>query len=336
MLSIELRPKTWDEVAGQSDAKRILKAIVRNPNHAPRCLVFSGEFGCGKTTCARIFAREINKIKDVDYDLSASPFYYEYDSTSIGNVEEIKRLRDTFVLPIGEYWKIIVFDEAHSVSNAAQTALLKILEEVTEKTIFIFCTTHPQKLLSTILSRSLEIAFTVVRKCDIVDNIQRVVSAKNIDISEDAVNTIAYCSGGHVRNAHVLLDKYLILGEEDFRDSVKSAIILFVKFLLASYVGNTQEISNAMQSLIDLPMDVLRRDYETVFVEALKVYSKVGSDIKAVNTLVTTFGTDFNRLVQQFLAPYTQTMFTDIQYFQATMLYMSSQISQFRASAPKS
>ena len=64
MLSQELRPLTFDEVAGNEENKKLLKKIISNPEASPKSLIFAGEFGCGKTTCARIFARELNKIKD--------------------------------------------------------------------------------------------------------------------------------------------------------------------------------------------------------------------------------------------------------------------------------
>lgn len=111
MLSQELRPYTFDEMAGQEENIKIMQAILKNPDQAPKCLIFSGAFGSGKSTSARILARELNGIKDRDYDILNSPFYYEYDSTVIGNIDTIRQLRDQFAVSYGDYFRVYVFDE---------------------------------------------------------------------------------------------------------------------------------------------------------------------------------------------------------------------------------
>lgn len=139
MLSQELRPFDFDEMAGQEENKRILEAVIRNPEKAPKCLIFAGAFGSGKSTSARIIARRLNNITDRDFDLLNSQFYYEYDSTVIGNVDTIRQLRDQFMISYGDYYRVIVFDECHAISAAAQNALLKVLEEAQGKIIFVMC-----------------------------------------------------------------------------------------------------------------------------------------------------------------------------------------------------
>ena len=109
MLTNILRPTTWSEVAGQKENIKILKSIAKNPKDAPKTLILEGEFGCGKTTCARVLAKEVNNIKDPNYDLNLSPFYFEYDSTVIGNINEIRKLRDTFGMGFENYWKVVIF-----------------------------------------------------------------------------------------------------------------------------------------------------------------------------------------------------------------------------------
>ena len=322
MLSQELRPSTWSEMAGQKENVKILKAIVKNPTEAPKCLIFQGAFGSGKTTSARIMARELNKITDPNFDLLASPFYYEFDSTVVGNVEEIRRLRDTFTINYGDYWRIIVFDEVHAVSNAAQTALLKILEEAEGRNIFIMCTTHIHKVLPTIRSRSLELVFECVPEEEIMDNLTRVAEEKGFALSDEIKLLIADRSGGHMRNAHMLLDKYNLLGEQDFKDSIKSAITLYCDFLIAIHKNDGPNVLKNMNNLLNIPKDDLQSDFNTVMIESMRGYCKFDVRHPDIQRLIDEWKTDFRFIVDCYMSSWMRNMFLDMPYFQACMMNM--------------
>lgn len=683
MLSQELRPSTWSEVAGQKENIKILKAIVRNPIESPKCLIFQGAFGSGKTTCSRIMARELNNIKDPNFDLLSSPFYYEFDSTVVGNVEEIRRLGDTFKMNYGDYWRVIVFDECmsydtkilladgsymkigeivnkkldvevmsynektgktepkkvtgwfknspkkfykvkttkqkgylecsdnhrfitpkgeiqlkdlsvgdeiyriepsisdeqmgflvgtllgdssisfkdseqycprftltqgeaqkdwlglkvhllrnllpteelysndnfgtyeksfdnshrvyerrsrsliclrelsrlvwvnnrktvtrellnkltpagiaawylddgqrcdrvykgekipwrvklhtsgyteeeqdiiieyfrdvwgilfrkkkyaywylitdskddakkfydiisneipegimeykipkdfelggnmmnipigkditidkitsielvsdkladsydievednhnyfaggilvhncHAVSTAAQTALLKILEEAEGRNIFILCTTHIHKVLPTIRSRSLELTFECVPEDEIIDNLTKVAKDRELDLSDEIKLLIADRSGGHMRNAHMLLDKYNLLGEEDFKDSIKSSISLYCDFLIAVYNNDKDGVLKNINELMNIPRDDLNSDFNMVMMESMRGYC--GFDVRHVDIrrLVDTYKEDFSIIVNCYMSAWMKNAFIDMPYFQATFL----------------
>lgn len=322
MLSQELRPNTWSEVAGQKENVKILRAVVKNPTQSPKCLIFQGAFGSGKTTCARIMARELNNIKDPNYDILSSPFYYEFDSTVVGNVEAIKGLRDMFTMNYGEYWRVIVFDEVHAVSTAAQTALLKILEEAEGRNIFIMCTTHIHKVLPTIRSRSLELKFECVPEDEIIANLTKVAEDRNINLSDDIKLLIADRSGGHMRNAHMLLDKYNLLGEEDFKESIKSAISLYCDFLIAVYNNDKDKIIKNLNDLMNIPRDDLQSDFNTVMTESMRGFC--GFDVRHIDIkrLVDTYKKDFALVVNCYMSSWIKNAFIDMPYFQATFLNM--------------
>lgn len=320
MLSQSLRPNTFDEVAGQAENIRILKAIIRNPEEAPKSLIFSGAFGSGKTTCARILARELNGVRDIEFDLLNSPFYYEFDSTVVGNVEEIRKLRDNFSLSYGDYWRVIVFDESHSVSNSAQTALLKILEEVKGKNFFILATTHVQKMLPTIRSRSLELTFETVPYSEIIKNLNRVCDEQEMTLPEDIKELIANRSNGHMRNAHMLLDKYRLLGEQDFRDSIKSAISLYCKYFESIYRNEKESVQDTLNALMNIPRDELQQDFNLVMTESMKTSCGFETVHPAIRQMTELYGKDFNLLVACYMAPWFLVAFTDMSYFQASML----------------
>ena len=274
------------------------------------------------TTASRIVGRELNNIKDDNYDLLNSPFYYEFDSTVVGNVEEIKKLRNIFTVSFGDYWRIVVLDETHTVSSQAQAAMLKMFEETKGKTIYILATTDPQKLLPTIRSRALEINFNDVPVEAIVDNLTKVSEERNLNLSEEIKLLIADRSGGHMRNAHMLLDKYILLGEEDFKDSIKSSVTLFCDYLIATYKNDKDAVLSNINDLLSIPKDNLQSDWSIVMTESLRSFCGFDCRHKDIKRLVDTYGSDFNIIAQCYMSTWVKNMFIDIPYTQATLLNM--------------
>lgn len=274
------------------------------------------------TTASRIVGRELNNIKDDNYDLLNSPFYYEFDSTVVGNVEEIKKLRDIFTVSFGDYWRIVTLDEVHTVSSQAQAAMLKMFEETKGKTIYILATTDPQKLLPTIRSRALEINFNDVPVEAIVDNLTKVSEERNLNLSEEIKLLIADRSGGHMRNAHMLLDKYILLGEEDFKDSIKSSVTLFCDYLIATYKNDKDAVLSNINDLLSIPKDNLQSDWSIVMTESLRSFCGFDCRHKDIKRLVDTYGSDFNIIAQCYMSTWVKNMFVDIPYTQATLLNM--------------
>ena len=270
----------------------------------------------------------MNGIKDRDFDLLSSPFYYEFDSTVIGNVETIRNLRDQFLVNYGDYYRVIIFDECHTISNAAQNALLKVLEEAISGTFFIMCTTEPNKLLPTIRSRSLELEFTTVPKEEIVNNLTTVSEQRNIQLPDEIKLIIADRSAGHMRNAHMLLDKYLLLGEEDFKDSVRSSITMFCKYLVACYMNDKENVLKYINELMNIPKDDLQSDWNTVLTESMRGYTGFEVRHQDIKTLVNVYKSDFNVVVNCYFSPWIKNAFLDMCYFQATFLNMYLVISQ--------
>ena len=274
------------------------------------------------TTSSRIVGRELNNIKDENYDLLNSPFYYEFDSTIVGNVEEIRKLRDVFTISYGDYWRVVVLDEVHTVSSSAQAAMLKMFEETKGRTIYILATTDPQKLLPTIRSRALEINFNDVPVEAIVDNLTKVSEEKNLNLSEDIKLLIADRSGGHMRNAHMLLDKYILLGEEDFKDSIKSSITLFCDYLIATYKNDKDTVLSTINDLLSIPKGNLQSDWSIVMTESLRSFCGFDCRHADIKRLVDTYGSDFNIIAQCYMSTWVKNMFIDVPYTQATLLNM--------------
>lgn len=152
-LAIYYRPKTLDEIVEQASTVRILKQQLQTGD-LQHCYLFCGGTGSGKTTMARAFYSAINS--GVGQPL-------EIDAASNSGVDNVRALiKDAYERSITGQYKIIILDECQALSNAAWQAFLKCIEEPPAHTIFIFCTTDPQKLPATILNRMQKFNFTKI------------------------------------------------------------------------------------------------------------------------------------------------------------------------------
>lgn len=272
------------------------------------------------TTCCRILARELNHIKDKNFDILNSPYLYEFDSTVIGNVDNIRNLREQFTVSYGDYWRVIVLDECHTISQAAQNALLKMLEENVGRNMFVLATTEINKVLPTIRSRSLELTFTSVPYDDIIKNLNGVCQSRDIELSDKVKSLIADRSGGHMRNAHMLLDKYLLLGEDKFIESVKSAVTMYCEFLTAVHKGDKGSVLSSLNELLNIPKDNLESDWNTLMDESMNSFCGFPIVHQEVKNMLGVWGSDFNIVIQCYMSDWVNKMFMDMPYFQATML----------------
>lgn len=206
-LAVKYRPKTFEDMTEQNAIKDILENQIKTKTFQHGYL-FTGPAGTGKTTSARIFANMIN-------DGKGNPI--EVDAASNSGVDNIRQIiEDAKRKPLDAEYKIFIVDECHSLSNGAWQALLKTLEEPSKFTIFIFCTTDPQKIPATILSRVQRYNFQKISNEGIVKRLgyiiaQEIVHREDIIYTEDAVDYIAKVSTGGMRDAITLLDKCLSL-----------------------------------------------------------------------------------------------------------------------------
>lgn len=169
-LAVKYRPHDWASVTEQSSTKIILQQQLES-GEVKNAYLFCGPAGCGKTTCARIFANDINKGEGNPIELDAA------SNNGVDDVREIIQQAKTKSLD-SEY-KIFIIDECHALSNSAWQAMLKIIEEPPAKSIFIFCTTDPQKIPKTILSRVQRYDFQRVSHSGIVERLKFILDAEN-------------------------------------------------------------------------------------------------------------------------------------------------------------
>ena len=230
-LAIKYRPKTFSDVSEQDNIKTILETQIQT-NTIKNAYLFCGGAGTGKTTCARIFANEINKGNGSPIELDAA------SNNGVDDVREINKQAKTKSLD-SEY-KIFIIDECHALSNSAWQSMLKLIEEPPAKTIFIFCTTDPQKIPKTILSRVQRYDFKRISQQGIVDRLEHICTQEHIitssgdtqldgdtfiDIAK-ALEYIARLSDGGMRDAITMLDKCLSYSTELTLDNVLNALNL--------------------------------------------------------------------------------------------------------------
>ena len=203
------RPRTFEEVVGQPHVAATLRNAIEH-NQLAQALLFCGPRGVGKTTCARILAREINRrtMPDAAPDEDFAFNIHELDAASNNSVEDIRALIDQvrFAPQMGQY-KVYIIDEVHMLSQAAFNAFLKTLEEPPAHAIFILATTEKHKIIPTILSRCQIYDFKLISVADIREHLARIAADQGIQAEPEALHIIAQKAEGALRDALSIFDR---------------------------------------------------------------------------------------------------------------------------------
>ena len=227
MMSLALyrkyRPSVFADVIGQEHVTVPLSNALES-GRTHHAYLFSGPRGCGKTSSARIMARSLNcekgptpnpcgecqSCKDLVANGPGSLDVIELDAATHGLVDDARDLRDkAFFAPVQSKYKIYIIDEAHQLGPGAANALLKVVEEPPPHVIFIFATTEPEKLISTIRSRTHHYPFRLVPPGILGEHLEKICAEEGVKVAKGVIPLVVRASGGSVRDALSVLGQLL-------------------------------------------------------------------------------------------------------------------------------
>ena len=318
-LAIKYRPQKFEDLTEQSAVVTILTNQIET-NTIKHGYLFCGGAGTGKTTSARIFANMINKGAGTPIEL---------DAASNNSVEDIRRLtEDAQTQSIDSEYKVFILDEVHSLSNQAWQAMLKTLEEPPSKAIFIFCTTNPEKIPQTILSRVQRYNFQRISLLGVMTRLQNILiwekeEGQNITFDIEAIQYIAKIADGGMRDAITLMDKCLsfssdltvenvikALGVTDYNtmfdlnnaffENDKPKLIKIVSDVYSSGMDLKLFIKNYFEFLLDLNVYCLTKDLSMTKIPEIWVdeMNSYGSHEWSVSNNLLTYITDLQSSIK--------------------------------------
>ncbi|MBQ8468435.1 MAG: DNA polymerase III subunit gamma/tau [Clostridia bacterium] len=290
------RPKTFEEVIGQDHIIRTLKNQI-SMDKVGHAYLFCGSRGTGKTSTAKIFAREVNCTcghtgKCLFCKDEQTLDILEIDAASNNGVDEIRALREKIKYPpVDGKYKVYIIDEVHMLSPSAFNALLKTLEEPPKHALFILATTEVHKLPATILSRCMRFDFKLVSIEELSKLLEKIFKSEKIEYDEQSIALIARAGEGSVRDTLSIADRCTsyaegkltrekvveVLGETEKQSLISLADAILVEGLGASMLKLDQILSGGKSPLVlandlifyfrDLLLiNVLKKDSEKIIV----------------------------------------------------------------------
>lgn len=252
-LAVRYRPLTFEETVGQTSIIQILERQLEL-GKTKNAYIFSGSSGCGKTTCARIFANKLNKGV-------GSPV--EIDAASNNGVEKMRELVQTASeRSLDSTYKVIILDECHTLTTQSWQALLKIIEETPKYTVFIFCTTDPQKIPATIVNRCQRFNFCRLSSSSIEERLRYICEQEHFTDYEESIKYISKISKGQMRDAISNLEK---VSDYDTRITIENTLTALGGFSFTTFF-----------KLVNLVVD----GNEAGVLEVLTEFYNNGNDLK--------------------------------------------------------
>ncbi|MGX7582793.1 AAA family ATPase [Candidatus Vidania fulgoroideorum] len=263
-------PKKIKNFFGHKYIIRIIRHFKRK-KFFPNGFIFYGKKGTGKTSFSKILFRYINcsksydlcgKCKSCKIDINRNYDFFEVDSSSNRKVEEVKKIVENFkCFPLNGVYKIIVFDEAQMLSIYSFNYLLKIIENIKKKFIFVFITTKKKKIPDTIKSRCFFLKFRSFSNLEIINYLKLISKKEKIKISKKSLNIISENSSGSLRDSLVLLQhSHIISKNKKIKSKVFEGILNIPNiYLLKNYLKKIIKKDN--KSLNNLNKEILKKKF---------------------------------------------------------------------------
>ncbi|MFS0749685.1 DNA polymerase III subunit gamma/tau [Oceanobacillus sp. 1P07AA] len=262
------RPRTFEDVVGQTHITRTLQNAIEQDKFS-HAYLFSGPRGTGKTSAAKIFAQTINcehaPVKEPCNECVACrgiqdgsiSDVIEIDAASNTSVDDIRDIRDKVkYAPSTVPYKVYIIDEVHMISVNAFNALLKTLEEPPKHVVFILATTEPHKIPLTIISRCQRFDFKPISNQSIVGRMQTIMQAESIQVTDEALESVALAAEGGMRDALSILDQAISYSEEQVTLEDVLAVtggvsqVVLHKVVSAMNENNVQNVLVALDEMI--------------------------------------------------------------------------------------
>lgn len=273
---LKYRPQSINDLTGQDSLQKVLTRLITEDS-VPQALLLSGPKGTGKTSTARIIAMSLNCEEEVTttpcgecknckaIQTGNSLDVVELDAASHNGVDDIRKLvADAGYAPFSARTRVFIIDEAHQLSNSAQNAFLKTLEEPNNHTKFLLATTEPHKMLETVRSRCLPLRFRPISQTEVAHRLEDIAKKEGVSIDENCLEAIARSSKGGMRDSIQLL--FEVSCHKDGDDPLKVNTVYEVtkelnptqvEFLLTSVAqGNSYNLVRCCQRIEESALDI--------------------------------------------------------------------------------
>lgn len=332
-LANKYRPKTFGDVVCQDNVKVVLDNQLKS-GEFKQAYLFTGSAGTGKTTSARIFANEINNGNEKPIEVDGA------SNNGVSNIRDI--IENSKLKSLTGGYKVYIIDEVHMLSIGAFNALLKILEEPPKGTIFILCTTDPQKIPATILSRVQRFDFKRIPTQHIINRLKYIIEKENqtrvdeIEYTDDALRYIAQLANGGMRDAITKLDTVLGYSNNITVSNVTECLGLVSSSFQLEIIDNilAKDINGVLQSIDAIyyegkDLKLFVKDMVQTTLEIVKytlnhnVYNLPEAAKPRVNKIITTPVTTLMELLDSFTK-----LYNDIKYEQHPKFLIESELIQ--------
>ena len=211
------RPPTLEQIVGNAGAVNALQTMAAK-NRIPHAILLEGPSGCGKTTFGRIIARLVK---------CARSEFNEIDSAQFRGIESIRELREVmqYAAQEGEV-RVWLIDEVHKLTNDAQNAMLKMLEDTPSHCYFILATTDPEKLIKAIRTRCTTLSLQTLTPAEIMLVMKPIVLTEKIKVSKETATLISERCNGSARTALVMLDAIMDMKDPSEQEAMIKGMVI--------------------------------------------------------------------------------------------------------------